>query len=442
MNEHFVSVKVDREERPDVDAIYMEAVQAMTGHGGWPMTVFLDPDGVPSTAAPTSRRREPRHAGLPDGDGRGRRRLRDQTRGDRERAPKCAQRLGAIGAVEPAPAAPATAELDGGVERLLAAVDRQHGGFGGAPKFPPPPRCELLLARGETEVVRADARRDVAGGIYDQLGGGFHRYSVDARWLVPHFEKMLYDNALLAPRLPARLAGARRRSATAASRGDARLRVARDARPRGRLLLGPGRRQRGRGGQVLRLAPGGDPRASLRRRGGGAAARVLRGHRARQLRGREHPPPGAGRGGARAAGARRGAGEAAGGARRAGAAGARRQGLLSWNALAISALAEAGAALGRDDYLEAARRCADFVWERDARRRRPPAPHLQGRRGTAQRLPRGPRLPARSAADASTNRASSRAGSRRRCESPRRCSSASPTPSEAASSRPRPTTRS
>jgi len=199
MNEHFVCVKVDREERPDVDAIYMEAVQTISGHGGWPMTVFLDPDGVPFYGGTY----------FPPDDSRGMPSFRmvmeavvhafeTQREEIRERAPGVRARLGAIGEVEPRPDLPGTAELEEAVGRLLGAADRRNGGFGGAPKFPPASSLELLLARGETQHVELTLDRMLAGGIYDQLGGGFARYAVDAIWLVPHFEKMLYDNALLA----------------------------------------------------------------------------------------------------------------------------------------------------------------------------------------------------------------------------------------------------
>ena len=201
MNEHFVSVKVDREERPDVDALYMEAVQAISGHGGWPMTVFCDPDGVPfygGTYFPP--RRGPRDAELPHGDGSRGRRLREPPRGDaRAGAARCVTRLGAIGAIEPSGDEPDAELLDAAVATLEKAADPERGGFGGAPKFPPSLGAGAAAGarRGPAPVERTlDAM--MAGGIYDQIGGGFARYSVDASWLVPHFEKMLYDNAQLA----------------------------------------------------------------------------------------------------------------------------------------------------------------------------------------------------------------------------------------------------
>jgi uncharacterized protein YyaL (SSP411 family) len=199
MNEHFVPIKVDREERPDVDSIYMEAVQGMTGHGGWPLTAFLDPDGVPfygGTYFPP----EPRH-GMPS--------FRmvmeavvESWSSQRERIRASAERirdqLGAIGRIEPADDDPAPEIVDAATRKLRMLADMRHGGFGSAPKFPPASALELLLARDGGDVVEVTLDAMAYGGIYDQVGGGFARYSVDDVWLVPHFEKMLYDNALLA----------------------------------------------------------------------------------------------------------------------------------------------------------------------------------------------------------------------------------------------------
>jgi uncharacterized protein len=199
MNENFVNVKVDREERPDVDALYMEATQAMTGHGGWPMTVFLDPDGVPFYAG-TYFPPEPRH-GMPSF-----RQVmeavveafRDRRDEIRERAPQVRSQLGAIAEVEPSQQPLRSEALEQAVEGLRQSADQVNGGFGGAPKFPPASALEFLLTRGENEVPERTLDAMASGGIYDQIGGGFARYSVDPVWLVPHFEKMLYDNALLA----------------------------------------------------------------------------------------------------------------------------------------------------------------------------------------------------------------------------------------------------
>ncbi len=199
MNEHFVNVKVDREERPDVDALYMEAVQAMTGQGGWPMTVFLDPEGVPFYGGtyfpPQPRQGMPSFRQVMEAVDEAFRERREEIR---ERAPDTRARLGAIADVEASDRPLRRESLDEAAEGLRINADADNGGFGTAPKFPPSSALEFLLARGESEIVRRTLDAMAAGGIYDQLGGGFARYSVDAVWLVPHFEKMLYDNALLA----------------------------------------------------------------------------------------------------------------------------------------------------------------------------------------------------------------------------------------------------
>jgi hypothetical protein len=203
MNERFVNVKVDREERPDVDSLYMDAVVALTGHGGWPMTVFLTPEGEPFLGG-TYYPPEPRH-GLPSF----KQLLTAVSDAYRERradvATQAAALVEAVGR-EVAPSAdPLTESLLGQASRnLRAQFDSEWGGWGGAPKFPQPSVLEFLLRmhlRGDEEalpMVTATLDAMAAGGMYDLLGGGFHRYSVDRQWLVPHFEKMLYDNALLA----------------------------------------------------------------------------------------------------------------------------------------------------------------------------------------------------------------------------------------------------
>jgi uncharacterized protein len=199
MNERFVCIKVDREERPDVDAIYMEACQAMTGHGGWPLNVFLTPEQVPFYAG-TYFPPEPRH-GMPswrqvlaaiDAAWRERRGEIEQT------SEQVIQRLRGGALLQPSESEMDPAALERAVDNLRATYDPANGGFGGAPKFPPASTIEFLLRRGETEMTTHTLRAMAAGGMYDQIGGGFARYSVDARWVVPHFEKMLYDNALLA----------------------------------------------------------------------------------------------------------------------------------------------------------------------------------------------------------------------------------------------------
>jgi uncharacterized protein YyaL (SSP411 family) len=207
MNELFVNVKVDREERPDLDAVYMEAVVALTGHGGWPMTVFLTPDGAPFVGG-TYFPPEPRH-GLPSF----RDVLTQVSALYRERRDAVVKQAAALTEAV-ARSAEAQPSHDPLTESLLreaarghrAAFDPRWGGFGRSPKFPPASSLEFLLRfhlrtgdDNALEMVRATLDGMALGGMYDLLGGGFHRYSVDERWLVPHFEKMLYDNALLVP---------------------------------------------------------------------------------------------------------------------------------------------------------------------------------------------------------------------------------------------------
>jgi uncharacterized protein len=204
MNEHFVSIKVDREERPDLDAIYMDAVQAMTGSGGWPLTAFLTPDGKPFYAG-TYFPDEDRH-GMPAF----RKVLTAIAETWHERRDEVETQSARI-----VDAIARTSTLDASADELSDEVlleaaaalkgvfDPTWGGFGGAPKFPQPMTLEFLLrrhVRGDPdalELVSVTLDRMADGGIYDQVGGGFHRYSTDARWHVPHFEKMLYDNAQL-----------------------------------------------------------------------------------------------------------------------------------------------------------------------------------------------------------------------------------------------------
>ena len=200
MNEHFVSVKVDREERPDVDAVYMDAVVGMTGQGGWPMTVFLTPKGEPFYGG-TYYPPEPRH-GIPSF----RQVLTAVAEAWRDRRGEIAAQAGALTeqlrrGAQPRPSSDplTTSLLTTAVSGMRTQFDPEWGGFGGAPKFPPAPALEFLLRRGETKMVEKTLDAMALGGMYDLVGGGFHRYSVDREWLVPHFEKMLYDNALLVP---------------------------------------------------------------------------------------------------------------------------------------------------------------------------------------------------------------------------------------------------
>jgi uncharacterized protein len=200
MNERFVNIKVDREERPDVDAIYMDAVVALTGHGGWPLTAFLTAEGEPFLGG-TYFPPEPRH-GMPAF----RELLVAVSDLYRERRGEVGERARLlIDALEEAAAAPPSSEplteslLLEATRRLEELADPEWGGFGRAPKFPPASALELLLRRGDGSLAARTLDGMAAGGMYDLVGGGFHRYSVDERWLVPHFEKMLYDNALLVP---------------------------------------------------------------------------------------------------------------------------------------------------------------------------------------------------------------------------------------------------
>jgi uncharacterized protein YyaL (SSP411 family) len=378
MNEHFVNVKVDREERPDVDAIYMEAVQSISGQGGWPMTVFLDPDGVPFYGGtyfpPDESRGMPSFRMVMEAVVDAFERKREEIRA---RAGETRSRLGAVGAIEPAAEAPEVEMLQKAVERLLAAADRERGGFGGAPKFPPASALELLLATradggGSSPamaVVETTLDAMMAGGIYDQVGGGFARYAVDPGWLVPHFEKMLYDNALLAR---AYLHGWQ------ALEHDRYRRVCEETLdwllaemrgPEGGFYSALDADSEGEEGRFyvwtpeqIRATLATDPNCikfSLRQvenlmqffgvteAGNFEGANIL--HLAGGAAGKR--PEGL-------AEARRALYEARG-ARVWPALDDKR--LASWNALAIAAFAEAGAVLGREDYLDAARACAAFV---------------------------------------------------------------------------------
>jgi uncharacterized protein YyaL (SSP411 family) len=199
MNEHFVCVKVDREERPDVDAIYMQAVQQLTGHGGWPLNVFLTPDQTPFFGG-TYWPPEPRHGmasftQVLEMISAFWAERRDEAV---DLGARLTARLSAAATPEPAGEPLDEAGLEEAVGALRANYDPLEHGFGGAPKFPPHCTIEFLLRRGERQMSLQTLHAMARGGICDQVGGGFARYSVDAQWTVPHFEKMLYDNALLA----------------------------------------------------------------------------------------------------------------------------------------------------------------------------------------------------------------------------------------------------
>ena len=362
MNEHFVPVKVDREERPDVDAIYIEFVQSVTGHAGWPLTVFLDPDGVPfhgGTYFPDRPR-----LGSPsfmmvmeavvEAWGEKRDQIADQ-------AGEVIRRLEAVALVEapdelPDPSLPG--RLAG---EMVEALDRDEGGFGGAPKFPSASAIDFLLARDGAAEVEKTLDRMAAGGLWDQIGGGFCRYSVDAAWQVPHFEKMLYDNALLARtylhawqvtgferyrRIAVETldwatgemsngAGGFHASLDADSEGVEGLFytwTAGEAREAlgeladlGIELFGISEAGNFEGRNVLAVPSGMPPD---RFEGDEAAAREAL---LEVRRGRIRPA-------------------------------LDDKAILSWNALMISALADAGAVLGREDLIDGAIGCAEFVW--------------------------------------------------------------------------------
>ena len=373
LNERFVSIKVDREERPDLDQVYMAAVQSMTGGGGWPMSVFLTPDGRPfygGTYFPD----EPRH-GMPS--------FRQVLEGvDRAWREQRAEVEAAGGRLVPASSTGPGSRPDRPVRRrpcstrptaaIEASFDGANGGWGRAPKFPQPMTIEYLLRRhvatGDPRpllVARRSLDAMADGGLRDQLGGGFHRYSTDARWLVPHFEQMLYDNAQLA----------RVYVHAWTLTGDARYRAVADrharlhdprADDRGRRLRRqPGRRHRRHRGPDVHVAGGRDPRRPRGRRGG-AVRRGLRGDRRGQLGGRDDPvagraptvpwPSGLGLTEDVVA-SRLAAGRERLLARRAERPQPARDGkaLAAWNGLAIAALADAAVAFDATDPAAAAR---------------------------------------------------------------------------------------
>jgi uncharacterized protein len=375
MNDHFVNVKVDREERPDVDALYMEAVQTISGQGGWPMTVFLDPEGVPFYGGtyfpPDEGRGMPSFRMVMEAVVDAFERKRDEIE---QRAPQMRARLAAIADVEPASETLERGQLEEAVARLREAADRQRGGFGGAPKFPPASAIELLLARGEREIPELTLDAMLGGGIYDQLGGGFARYSVDAAWLVPHFEKMLYDNALLARAYLHgwQVFGHQRYRRVCEETLDWALREMRgpeggfysalDADSEGEegrfyvwtpeeireVLAGPAPKDP----KCIKFAP--QQVENLMQFYGVSEEGNFEGRNILHLaRGVDADEP-----------------EGLDGMRRALYEkrservwpGLDDKRLTSWNALMVVALAEAGAVLQRDDYLDAAETCADFVW--------------------------------------------------------------------------------
>jgi uncharacterized protein YyaL (SSP411 family) len=366
MNEHFVCVKVDREERPDVDAIYMQAVQAMTGHGGWPLNVFVDPEGVPffgGTYFPP----EPAH-GMPSF----RRVLEavaeawDSKRDEiRAAAPRTVEGLAAAASERAAEEILAPAALDEAERGLAGVFDPTHGGFGGAPKFPPASALEFLMMRGSEralEIVTTTLDRMAKGGIYDQIGGGFARYSVDAHWLVPHFEKMLYDNALLARAyLHAwQLTGSECFRRICEETLDWALREMRG--PEGGFYAALDADSEGEEGKFYVWTPDelraalGDDADALMRYWGVDRGPNFEGRSILHVVGGEIDPAALARARAKLYEVR---------SQRTWP-GLDDKRLTAWNALMIAALADAGAVLERDDYVASARACAEFV-DRDMR---------------------------------------------------------------------------
>ncbi len=370
MNEHFVSVKVDREERPDVDALYMEAVQAISGHGGWPMTVFSDPDGVPFYGGtyfpPDESRGMPSFRMVMEAVLDAFENRREELR---ERAPETRVRLGAIGAIEPSGEAPGAELLAAAIATLEEAADMERGGFRGAPKFPPASALELLMAQGAEEPVERTLDAMMAGGIHDQIGGGFARYSVDASWLVPHFEKMLYDNALLAGAYLHgwQALGHERYRRVCERTLDWALTEMRG--PEGGFYSALDADSEGEEGRFYVWTPDeieavlGDGAEAVAEFYGVSEAGNFEGRNILHLAGGAAAPEPAGLDAARRALYRARAERVR--------PGLDDKRLTAWNALMLGALAEAGAALDREDYLDAACACADFVLSelRDADRR-------------------------------------------------------------------------
>jgi uncharacterized protein YyaL (SSP411 family) len=362
MNDRFVCIKVDREERPDVDAIYMDAVQAMTGRGGWPLNAFLTPDGVPFYAG-TYWPPEPRH-GMPswpqvlDGVARA---WVEQRAEIEETGKRILPRLAGAAALPPAEGEIDPAGLDTAVTTLRQGYDHERGGFArNAPKFPAASTIEFLLRRGEREMALHTLRAMASGGMYDQIGGGFARYSVDANWVIPHFEKMLYDNALLAR---AYLHGFQVSGEPFFERicTETLDWVLRDLRQdEGGFASALDADSEGEEGRFYVWTP--DEVRSVLGDEADVALAYFGMNGPANFEGRWAP--------VRAASDPEGLPEIK---RRLREARERRvwpglddKRLTAWNALMISALAEAGAALERPDYRDAAVACAEFIW-RDMR---------------------------------------------------------------------------
>jgi uncharacterized protein len=365
MNELFVPIKLDREERPDLDAIYMEACQAMTGQGGWPLNVFLTPEQVPFFAGtyfpPDSRMGMPSWRSVLEAVAKAWDERREEIR---EGGKRVAERLRGGALLRPSEQPFAEAALDDAVELLRGQYDPAHGGFGSAPKFPPASAIEFLLRRGETEMTGHTLRAMASGGMYDQVGGGFARYSVDTHWLVPHFEKMLYDNALLARAYLHgwQVTGEPLFRTVTEETLDWALRELRG--PEGGFMSALDADSEGEEGRFyvwtveeLRDALEGEQDADEAIAWFGATDRG-------NFEGRNIPVRGPGEPERRDEWRRRLYDVRA----KRVWPGLDDKRLTSWNALTISALADAGAVLGRDDYLDAARTAAGFVLDelRDA----------------------------------------------------------------------------
>jgi uncharacterized protein YyaL (SSP411 family) len=368
INQSFVPIKVDREERPDVDDIYMEAVQGMTGQGGWPLTVFLDPEGVPFYGGtyfpPEPRQGMPSFRQVLEATAGAYQTQREQLR---EASARIRESLGAVGRVEQSQEPLDQSLLAQATSGLQSALDRSHGGFGGAPKFPPASALELLLDQSQNDPVRLTLDKMMHGGIYDQLGGGFHRYSVDAAWLVPHFEKMLYDNALLA-RVYLHGWQVMREERWRRVCEETLEWVLREMRgPEGGFYSALDADSEGEEGRFY-VWDEAEMRKALTEAGLAADAieRVL-GYwgvsPAGNFEGKNilHVPLGASaQQPAELVDARRALYAWRDRRVRPGLDDKR---ICSWNALMIAALADAGAAMGREDYIDAASACARFVWE-------------------------------------------------------------------------------
>ena len=261
MNEHFVNIKVDREERPDLDQIYMSAVMAMTGHGGWPMSVFLTPELKPffgGTYFPPSDSRG--MAGFPRVLLGVHQAWQERQEEIKASAAEMTEQLRTFGAISKGSGELDFKLLDQAARTTMRNFDPLHGGFGHAPKFPHPMDLKVLMRHqartGDTQalqVVRHTLDKMARGGIYDQLGGGFARYATDDRWLVPHFEKMLYDNALLSTVYLEAYQLTRDPDFGRVARETMDYVLGRMTGDQGGFLFDRGRRQRGSGREVLRL---------------------------------------------------------------------------------------------------------------------------------------------------------------------------------------------